>query len=516
MGAVSQAAESPLGKRPDGVNLRGRPADQPGVEGARRNAQIWRQLAPFLGAAATAFLLVALTARTNATELAAAVGVGAASVVLTFWPPSRVLDAVRISPALVFLVSAALLRDAAGGVASGVGLIALLPVFWVALHGTRRELSVILAGVAAYYIAPIVLVGGTAYPASGYRTAVLSVVVGVVVSFVVQQLVAQVRRHAEQLERHRHDLQQVAAVSRRIATSPDARVDVCRAACEISGATFTVLLEPDGHGGLQSTAMAGLEAAPFGSAPAGERSATRTAIRTRRSLFVADPGDSPIVNPELWAAHGRPARMLFEPVLRGEAAVGVLVVGWAQPVGETEATSVVGLLATEAAVAIERADLVEQLSDLALTDPLTGVANRRAWDAEIERVVAESARTRRPLAVALLDLDHFKAYNDSRGHQDGDRLLKAATAAWRAALRPGDIIARYGGEEFAVLLPDCTHADALAVTERVRAATPAGETCSAGVAQWDGRESADALVGRADAALYAAKAGGRDRIVAVG
>ncbi len=92
-------------------------------------------------------------------------------------------------------------------------------------------------------------------------------------------------------------------------------------------------------------------------------------------------------------------------------------------------------------------------------------------------------------------------------------LLKEAAAAWHGALRRSDILARYGGEEFIVLLPGADPEHAMVALERVRAATPGNETFSAGVATWDGAETSDELVARADAALYATKAAGRDRIM---
>jgi diguanylate cyclase (GGDEF)-like protein len=157
--------------------------------------------------------------------------------------------------------------------------------------------------------------------------------------------------------------------------------------------------------------------------------------------------------------------------------------------------------------------LYREVGRLARTDSLTGVANRRAWDEELPRELARSARSRQPVCVALLDLDHFKAYNDEHGHQAGDRLLKTAAAAWEGRLRKTDLLARYGGEEFAVLLPDCALGNAMEIAERLRTAQPE-VTCSIGVADWDGREDSGRLVARADRALYAAKAGGRDRCVA--
>ena len=159
-------------------------------------------------------------------------------------------------------------------------------------------------------------------------------------------------------------------------------------------------------------------------------------------------------------------------------------------------------------------DQAAQLAALAHNDGLTGIPNRRAWELELPREMARVRRNGGRLHVALLDLDHFKRYNDQHGHQGGDRLLKAATAAWRTRLRQTDLVARYGGEEFAVLLRDCTPIQAVMVLDELRAVTPDGQTFSAGLAEWDGHEGPERLVGRADRALYEAKHAGRDRIIA--
>jgi diguanylate cyclase (GGDEF)-like protein len=154
--------------------------------------------------------------------------------------------------------------------------------------------------------------------------------------------------------------------------------------------------------------------------------------------------------------------------------------------------------------------LYQKVGWLARTDSLTGVANRRAWDEELPRELARAARSGRPVCVGLLDLDHFKAYNDEHGHLAGDRLLKEAAAAWENRLRKTDLLARYGGEEFVILLPDCDLGAAMEIAERLRTAQRE-VTCSIGVADWDRREDLGQLVARADRALYAAKAGGRDQ-----
>jgi diguanylate cyclase (GGDEF)-like protein/PAS domain S-box-containing protein len=165
------------------------------------------------------------------------------------------------------------------------------------------------------------------------------------------------------------------------------------------------------------------------------------------------------------------------------------------------------------AVVRERAGLLAQLAETARTDELTGLPNRRAWDDELSRELARSRRSGELFSVAMLDLDRFKEFNDTHGHQAGDQLLRYAGTTWRAAVRITDFIARYGGEEFALLLPGCLPASASEVVERVRAVTPMGQTCSAGIAVWDHEESAADLVARADAALYEAKRSGRDRVV---
>ena len=167
-------------------------------------------------------------------------------------------------------------------------------------------------------------------------------------------------------------------------------------------------------------------------------------------------------------------------------------------------------------MAIGRADLLGQLEHLARTDALTGLPNRRYWEQQLPRELARATRDRSRVCVAMLDLDHFKHFNDRRGHQAGDRLLADAAVAWRSALRPYDLLARYGGEEFSVILPAAISPTPSSLVERLRSMTPGGESCSAGIAEWDGTERVDALVGRADAALYRAKRAGRDRVVTAG
>ncbi|WP_433717263.1 GGDEF domain-containing protein [Actinoplanes sp. CA-051413] len=173
------------------------------------------------------------------------------------------------------------------------------------------------------------------------------------------------------------------------------------------------------------------------------------------------------------------------------------------------------LVVTRMAQLVRQVELqTRQVRELSRTDELTGLPNRRAWNDELPRALEHARRDGAPLAVALLDLDHFKKFNDSYGHPAGDRLLKEASAAWHGALRQGDTVARWGGEEFVVLLPGADAEVAREVLGRALARTPLGQTFSAGVAQWDGTETSEDLLQRADAGLYAAKAAGRNQIAA--
>jgi diguanylate cyclase (GGDEF)-like protein/PAS domain S-box-containing protein len=162
----------------------------------------------------------------------------------------------------------------------------------------------------------------------------------------------------------------------------------------------------------------------------------------------------------------------------------------------------------------DRDGLIQRIKHLARTDDLTGLANRRRWHEELDRELARARRHSSTVCVAMVDMDGFKTYNDEHGHLAGDELLKETAGAWSDALRATDMLARYGGDEFSVTLPDCPIEEALTVIERLRAATPGGLTCSAGVVSTGGAEPAESVIRRADIALYDAKRSGRNATVA--
>jgi diguanylate cyclase len=181
----------------------------------------------------------------------------------------------------------------------------------------------------------------------------------------------------------------------------------------------------------------------------------------------------------------------------------------------------VGQTAYRLARRVRRAN--EELRTLSVTDGLTGLPNHTSWELAAEREFARSRRYAQPAAVLMMDLDHFKAVNDTHGHAAGDAVLRATGAVLRQLLRALDVPGRYGGEEFGVLLPGTDLAGAEAIAERIRArldARPLADagglrvSASIGCAALEAADaSAAAWIARADRALYRAKAAGRNRCV---
>jgi diguanylate cyclase len=169
---------------------------------------------------------------------------------------------------------------------------------------------------------------------------------------------------------------------------------------------------------------------------------------------------------------------------------------------------------------------LEAIRAESLTDPLTGVGNRKYFDRMIDMTVQTALASGQPLSLLMFDIDHFKSFNDSYGHLTGDQVLRLVGMSLKHVIKGQEIIARYGGEEFAVLLPNTALRQALTVADQIRRAVMAKElkkkstgeilgrvTVSVGVSMLRPGDDTDALIERADACLYAAKHNGRNRVI---
>jgi diguanylate cyclase (GGDEF)-like protein/PAS domain S-box-containing protein len=335
--------------------------------------------------------------------------------------------------------------------------------------------------------------------------------------------VTALRAHEDAQRRHAEQLAAIADVLREIGHCDplEVRPTICRTALALcDGAHAVSLWELGPDGALSTTATLPEATAPYRVEQSVSEHGAHYVMRTGTPLFVADAAASPHCDRRIIRLLAAKS-VLFIPIGEGPSvgggagARGALAISW--PAARSSATDndmlLVGVLAGEAAIAMQRADLLGRLDELTRTDELTGLPNRRAWDELLVQELAVAERHGAALSVAMLDLDFFKRYNDKHGHLAGDRLLRAAAAAWQAELRSSDVLARWGGEEFALMLPGCDGAGAARLIERLRGTLPDKVTFSAGVATSDGRTAPRALIDAADQALYSAKANGRDRVV---
>lgn len=348
---------------------------------------------------------------------------------------------------------------------------------------------------------------GSSFSTSGLIT-LLGIVGGVVFIALLGVTVLDQRRADLAL-----DLALVAGLARDLGRGSDVRGGVCEAARRLTGADHVVILETDDTQALRISASCGLEGDQArGSAASAEE---HEILKNGQRRFIAGLGAG---NETAAAGGGAAGSTLYEPLLLDGVPMALLAVRWNRRVRSLpeRTKTLLSMLAADAAVVMDRHNLIHKLEHLARRDDLTGVANRRLLSEELDRGLALAARSLKPVSVIMLDLDNFKPYNDTKGHQAGDRLLMSVSAAWSALVRSTDTIARYGGDEFAVVLPDCPAERATQTAELLRTAVPSDVSCSAGVATWDFSESPEHLLDRADQALYQAKEAGRHQTRAAG
>jgi diguanylate cyclase (GGDEF)-like protein len=229
--------------------------------------------------------------------------------------------------------------------------------------------------------------------------------------------------------------------------------------------------------------------------------------------------DDPLPARNVAALAGAVGAWVAVPVRTNACGNGVLLAtAVAEGAFGDEHLQLIAAIAGHGAAAYENARLYTRVQQLATTDALTGVSNRRHFADHAVRQIALARRNHRPLAAMMVDIDFFKKINDTYGHAVGDEVIRRVAGALRDNVREPDVLCRYGGEEFAIVMSEM-HGDPIAAAERLRAAIKASGgdvpvTVSVGVAELKPDDDLETLLGRADAALYRAKEGGRDQVQA--
>lgn len=321
-----------------------------------------------------------------------------------------------------------------------------------------------------------------------------------------------------ELRRRNSDLHSLTQLSQRLELTDTAEgvaqelVNAISADFEI--ARLVVLAAPTGD--LEFLAGRGL-ATPSTEVTPGEDKLVRTSMRERATMRVTRfrPSDDP------WLCSALPdaLNIVAFPLFAEGTALGVVTIEYGRGSGARIERRLIGIIerfVSQAGLALSNAWLLSQVKALAATDALTGLANRRTFDARLEQEFTRAARAGQPLALAMIDVDHFKHVNDEYGHAVGDQVLQRIATVLTGTSRLYDVAARYGGEEFAMILPGADLAAGMAIAERARAAIEALEreprvTASIGVACFPANVvDMQSLSQAADESLYISKRSGRN------
>lgn len=468
-----------------------------------RREGLLRRAAPFAVAMVIAFASLGLPAaeRDDGMILLAA-ALNGAIVLMVLALPWRMMPRVAdVLPPLMYLVVVSVLRDAVGATASGYDALYVLPIFWLALYGTRAQLAIGVLGVAVMLGLPVLTVGEPGYPDSEWRRALLGTTVAGIVGLAVQDLVEQIRQRAQAL----HTVSE--AVGRRT-REIETRWAICEAARQIAEARWVVLLEPDANERrLVTTAATSPEVEGTEIFLTDDDAPAIKAFEHNRPQFVSAAGpDLAFVD-----TSGTPvsvASALFHPVPGRDGSMAVIAAAWDKPVKRLPETlpSVMEALTAEAAGVIERTTLVLRLESTAKIDELTGLSNRHAFQEELPREVSRARRAQTALSVALLDVGEFEMGSDGEFRAADRRLLRNLGDRLRRLVGPGDFLAALEPGRFGVVFPGVGAEDARAAAEKLRGAAPPERQAHVAVSTWDGFELPAALVARADSELQLERA----------
>lgn len=387
-------------------------------------------------------------------------------------------------------------------------LLALLPVLWLARYTDPRYAGAALGSAALGFGVPELM---RASQLSSALAAAWEVLVFVAVATILVVAVRRLLAEGDARATRAFDAAVQAVAPSGHPREPSTHQALCQLAAHRTGADQVVLVE-DVRGRLviagHSAELAQLDDRALLDS---RSSAAARAHRTGRAVWstMPDSPDDPLL-------HGTGVRSVhWEPVWGAGAVRAVVALGFHDQRRQLDLATRTAARAAAADIGwvLAAADRVAELEAAATTDHLTGLPNRRWLSAHAGDELMAIRRENRPACLLMIDLDCFKAYNDTHGHAAGDDVLQRFAAAADRVLRGGEMLARWGGEEFVAFLPGCTADAGSVVADRVRRVMPGEQTCSVGVAGWDGAESLSSVLGRADAAMYLAKQRGRNRVV---
>ena len=408
-----------------------------------------------------------------------------ALLVLSSWQPKRSW----LDPAAAYLgfPFVGLVREAGGGQASGLAALVFVPILWLAITGTKRELYTASCLAGIIIIGPVLLIGGDRYPVDDWRRAFITVVIAVVLGRVVQRIV-------ERLERE---------------------TKVAGAATERSERLFldaphgVAVLDDEGRIKLSNDALCAIVGLDV------------EQLDHRGLAELAPPDDDAVENHLARILHDGRESYSSDCVLRNAQGQDVHVALSSRMLRHDDDD--VDMVLVNIVDVSERRRYQDRLAHLVDHDVLTGLISRRRFDSELQRHLERVRRYGETGAVLLLDLDNFKQVNDSLGHNAGDELLVTIGGLLRRSVRSTDVVARLGGDEFAVLLPDGDQAAAetvgRAIVARIQdyAATLDGVrrrvTASVGAVTFKAAsEHATDILALADMTMYEAKESGRNQV----
>ena len=438
-----------------------------------------------------------------AAAAAAVVVVGAAR--LTPWDRLP-LDALLVLPVACDAVID-LLRQSQGGSTSGYSPLAILAALWVGLAFSRRGVVVITTTTLLMFALPIVLIGAPRYPNTGWRGVVLWTVVAGVVGIVANRVMAAQRRETQVASNRAEEFRRLVATQSAIGTASDldgVLKTVAHQALDLSRAEAAVVELPEGTD-MVYRATAGTADHHLNMRIKRDGSISGHALADQTILICRDSETDPRVDREACRRVGARS-MIVVPLLDGTRAAGVLKVYSSTPDAfEPRAAQLLEMLAGMTAAALVRAQLLGRLSEQATRDELTGLVNRREWYRRLDAALVRARRSGEPLSIVILDVNGLKLVNDRDGHAAGDRLLRSVGSRWASTLRESDVLGRIGGDEFGIVLEQAADVQAAEVVDRLRAVLDPDQSAAAGIATWDGEESAGQLVDRADEAMYRQK-----------